>query len=451
MLVPRTHRPRRLLGLTACILVLLQVLAGIAGAAVPEPGADRALWGGTQTLLPRESALGRPLDVVRAYSVWETGPPQVNTAQLRPMVTGGRRTLLVSATIPWSKWAAEATRRNGDSDATNDVPVPYCGTRPVIPGTSVASGKTWFQAVADGDYDTGLRRWLEQLNDLSAETPALYVSLHHEADRLSEGSQAIYQQCVGTPDQYRSAWHRLRLVAEGTSVAKPDLTRRNGGRLVLTPIFTGWGFWHTASGPGTQNRAIANAVTGQPLNSADPNDKNLWNARVTPWVPAADDYDILASDVFNLAGSAAGISAPKNVRVDDPATTAKETDHWRSLEVLSRPFMLWATNWAGTATGPRPLMLAEYGSVPDPTRPTRRAAWLGDSCRFLTAPANSRVQGALYFDQNEVRLTNWRWQKAADSRWSAVGNPSGTDTGTVSALAAIGGSTRFGGTSSCPS
>src|SRR5215208_3589750 len=206
---------RSALGFVVAAVTLLQVLSSPASAAVPEPGPGRALWGGPLNLQAKEPALGRPLDVVRIYSSWETGPPAVNTTQLAALTTGGRRTLMVNATIPWVGWRDQARRLNSDADPTNNVPEPYCKTRPVLPGTTQASGKTWFGAVADGDYDAALRRWLEQLAGLATETPALYVSFHHEADRLSDGG--TYQPCVGYPAEYRAAWRRVRLVAEGAA------------------------------------------------------------------------------------------------------------------------------------------------------------------------------------------------------------------------------------------
>jgi len=429
--------------------VLTQLLSSPAFAAVPEPGPGRALWGGTTGLQARESALGRPLDVVRIYSQWETGPPQVSTADLRPIVTGGRRTLMYSSTINWGSWRREARARNSDGDPNNNVAEPYCKTRPVVPGTTRPSGKSWFAAVATGDYDAALRRWLEQLAALSSETPALYVSFQHEADRLSDGQHSEYQPCVGTPAEYRAAWRRLRMVAEGSvGTPKPNLLRRGGGHLVLVAIYTDWGFWHTANNPGTKPRALVDVSTGQPLPGGSADDQSLHSARVTAWQPAAQDYDIAAIDVYNFSGSAG--PNPNRVAVDDPATPVKESDQWLSLPVLLQPFMRWATNWAARPDGSkRPLMLAEYGSVPDPTRPGRRAAWFGDACRFLSAPAQARFHGAVYFDVAQWGLTTWRWQKT-DGRWSAVGGPTGPDTRSIAAMGQLGRSTRFGGTNPCP-
>jgi hypothetical protein len=435
--------------ITLLALVLMQLVSPPAVAAVPEPGPGRALWGGNLPLQLRESSLGRPLDVVRVYGQWSVaGPPQVNTAQLQNLTADGRRTLLASSGIPWDNWRNEARARNADADPGNDVAEPYCKVRPVVPGTTQPSGRTWFGAMAAGDYDASLRRWLEQLSALAAQTPALYVSLHHEAERLSDAAHSMYQGCVGTPAEYRAASQRMRLLAQGAvGTPKPSLLRRDGGRLVIVVVHTNWGYWHTAGSP---SRALVVPSTGQPVAGQSPDDQSLLNARVTPWTPAAIDYDVLGTDVYNFAGAPLARD-PRNVAVDDPATAVRETDQWYSLEVLVRPFVRWATNHGALPDGSvRPLMIAEYGSVADPTRPDRRAAWLGAACRFLSAPAQARFHAALYFDTDMWRLNTWQWRKDANGRWSAVAGVTGTDTRSVAAMAGIGRSTRFGGTNACP-
>ena len=90
-------------------------------------------------------------------------------------------------------------------------------------------------------------------------------------------------------------------------------------------------------------------------------------------------------------------------------------------------------------------MLAEYGSVPDPTRPDRRPQWIADACRFFSEPANARFHAASYFDVNQMRLSTWRWTRQSTGTWTAAATPTGTDTRSVAALAAMGGSARFSG------
>ena len=213
-----------------------------------------------------------------------------------------------------------------------------------------------------------------------------------------------------------------------------DLTQRASGKLVLVPIYTTWGFWHTES-----NRVLIKQTTGEPNTT----DTTLASGRVTPWVPAAEDYDILAVDTFNYSGSPAGGGIPTRMKVDDPATTVKEADQWRSLRVAVRPVVVWANHHAAKpGGGVRPLMLAEYGSVPDPTRPDRRAQWITDACNFLSEPVNSRFVAASYFDVNQMRLNTWNWSKQSTGTWSAS-TVSGTDTRSVAALASMGASDRF--------
>src|SRR4051812_21887229 len=342
---------RRVLVIAAVIATVLQFSSGVAGA-VPEPGASRALWGGTEGLQAREGSLGRPLDLVRVYTQWVSGPPAVNATQLSALVAGGTRTLLISASIPWESWRSEGQRRNSDADATNNVTMPWCKFTPRNPTTGQASGKTWFQAVGDGDYDGPVRTWLQQLAAVANGTPALYVTFHHEPERLSDDANSQYQGCVGTPAQYRAAYDRVVKVAQGVvGTPKPDLTRRTGtGPLVFVPIYTAWGFWHTAGTPTSPSRALVTPSTGQPLPGGSADDLSLRSARVTAWVPSAEDYDDLAVDVFNFSGSSAA-SVPTNVRVDDPSTTTRETDQWWSLEVLMRPVRLWTDNWGALPNG----------------------------------------------------------------------------------------------------
>jgi hypothetical protein len=434
-----THRSRVSTLIAAAVVVLCQLSMAPATAA-PEPGPDRALFGGVQNLMAKESSLGRTLDLVRVYSVWKDGPPPVPPV-VSTIMSGGDRTVLLSASIPWHGWAAQAKKLNNDGNAGNDVPEPYCATKPTIPGSSTPSGKTWFGAVATGDYDDRLRTWLQRFSDLASQTPAAYISFQHEADRLGDVAKDEYQQCVGTPAEYRAAWNRIRLIAEGVrGPGGEDLTRRSAGRLVLVPIYTTWGFWHTET-----NRVLIRPVTGEPNGTTDA-DKTLESARVTPWVPASEDYDVLAADTFNYSGTPAGGGVPVRVQVDDPATATKEADKWRSLRVLVRPVVIWADHHATMPNGSvRPLMLAEYGSVPDPTRPDRRPQWIADACRFLSDPVNARFHAASYFDVNQMRLTTWNWTKLSSGAWSAASTPTGTDTRSVAALAEMGASARFSG------
>ena len=87
--------------------------------------------------------------------------------------------------------------------------------------------------------------------------------------------------------------------------------------------------------------------------------------------------------------------------------------------------------------------------LPDPVRPGRRAAWLGEGCRYLSATAQRPIYAASYFDINQMRLDTWTWRKVAAGRWSAV-SVVGPDTAAIGAVRTMGASTRFGGTGACP-
>lgn len=126
------------------------------------------------------------------------------------------------------------------------------------------------------------------------------------ARRRKDAGTRAYQRCVGGPADYRAAFGRVRQVAEG-AFGGEDLT-------------------------------AVNPSTGASLPGLSGDDATLRSAR-----------------------------RPVGVRVDDPATTKKEPDQWRELQVLLRPIERWTDNWAkNSAGGQRQLYLAEYGSVPDP-------------------------------------------------------------------------------------
>ena len=442
-------RRRGLVLLVAAALTI--AAASPAGAVPPVPGPDRILFGGTLGLQAREAELGRKLDVVRVYNPWTTGPT-LNQAAFAPLTAGGTRTLLVSTSIDWPSWKSTAEARNRDADPNNNLPVPWCRYAPVVPGTGTGSGKTWFGAVADGDYDTVIRSWLQRVEELATGVPEMYVTFQHEPDRLSDSLAAQqYQQCVGTPAEYRAAWARFRAVADGvTPAGGTDLDAGQGGHLRWVPVFTTWGTWHTTATSTEPERALINPWTGQPKLGATGDDLTLRSSRATAWLPDPARYDWVGADVFNYSGSVAGSSSPNGVRVDDPGTPDQEEDRWRELSVLVQPVMRWATyNAALPGGGERPIVLAEYGSVPDPTRPGRRATWLANACGFLTSTASSRFLIADYFDTNQMRLATWNWIRQPDGSWKTT-SLTGSDTSSVQALATAGRAARFGGTGACP-
>ena len=177
-------RSRASLVIAVAVVVLCQLFLTPAAAA-PEPGPARALFGGVQNLQAKEGSLGRQLDLVRVYSVWQNGPPAIPPT-VSTLMAGGTRTVLLSASIPWHGWHAQGQKLNNDANPGNDVPMPYCATKPTVPGTTNPSGKTWFAAVATGDYDARLRQWLQAYSDMATEQPAAYISFQHEADRLGD-------------------------------------------------------------------------------------------------------------------------------------------------------------------------------------------------------------------------------------------------------------------------
>jgi len=437
--------------LAIAVVLVMAATPDVAGAtAVPGPG--RILLGGTQQLKGKEASVGRALDVVRTYTKWENGPT-INTSTVGAFTAGGARTVFISSTFAWYDWRATATRVNSDADPNNNVPTPYCQFTPKVPGTSTPSGKTWFRAIADGDYDTQFRGWLQQVHNLTNQVPEGYVTLQHEPDRLTkDAGTRSYMTCLGGPADFKAAWTRMYQLASGAVGGGTDLLNAPTGRIRLVPVMTGWGFWHTPGIPGgAAEKALINPDTGAPLPWTTGDDRTLRSARVTEWQPNAGEYNHLGVDVFNLSGSPAGAAFPTSVKVDDPATPAKENSQWRELSILLSPVMRWADQFAQTPTGGRrTLYLAEYGSVGDPTRPQRRSQWLGTACSYLSSPAASHILGANYFDTNEVQLSLWNWTKTGAGAWNARQPSLGPDSTTLATMNAMARSTRFGGTQPCP-
>lgn len=74
------------------------------------------------------------------------------------------------------------------------------------------------------------------------------------------------------------------------------------------------------------------------------------------WYPGDDVVDWLAIDAFNWFGCSPTLPTG-----------------WRSFAQITAPFATWAKNH------PKPLMLAEWGSVEDPAQPGRKAGWITDA------------------------------------------------------------------------
>jgi hypothetical protein len=79
---------------------------------------------------------------------------------------------------------------------------------------------------------------------------------------------------------------------------------------------------------------------------------------------------------------------------------------WRSLHELTAQFAAWARPHR------KPLILAEWGSVEDPARPGRKAAWIRDS--IATARAWPQLKAMAYFDT--TGSCHWELSTSASAR-----------------------------------
>jgi hypothetical protein len=112
---------------------------------------------------------------------------------------------------------------------------------------------------------------------------------------------------------------------------------------------------------------------------------------------------------------------------------------------------LWTTNFTTDigAARPKRVFVTEFGSVPDPLRPNRKAQWLAEACRWFTHPDNAMFEAAMYFDVNQMRLVNWRWTKRSGAYYSTT--PVGDDQLSIATLGTMSRSARFlPGGGACP-
>lgn len=96
-------------------------------------------------------------------------------------------------------------------------------------------------------------------------------------------------------------------------------------------------------------------------------------SRTESFYPGDDAVDWIGLDAFNWFGCSAG-----------------QTTGWRSLATITAPFAAWA------GSHDKPLMLAEWGSVEDPARPDRKAAWIRDG--LALAKSWPRLKAMSYLD-----------------------------------------------------
>jgi hypothetical protein len=274
------------------------------------------LVGGTEAMVSQEGTLGRPLDVVRVYATWSpTSLPTLNMTQLRNLADGGRRSIFISAVIPWTSWQGKVAALPTTATASeSSVLAPNCKWRPTDPNTGQVLQGSWFKAFADGAYDTRLRTWLSQVDSLGSPSNPVFLSLMPEADRLDASKEsAAYKQCVGTPEEFQAGWARAHQVAAGAvGGTSLNLSDGTGGHLVWVPVFTDYAFTTTEgySGP---VRNLVEFKTGLPPAGAPEDQRTLKIARATPWIPPSGTWDHVGIDVFNFSGAVAGGERPTRI------------------------------------------------------------------------------------------------------------------------------------------
>lgn len=115
-----------------------------------------------------------------------------------------------------------------------------------------------------------------------------------------------------------------------------------------------------------------------------------YGSAIDSWYPGDDVVDWLGADSYNFAACSPGRPA------------------WRSFDKATSAFHRWG------AARHKPMLLAEWGSAEDVNQPGRKAEWINDAARIMSAWPELKV--ASYFDQ--AGSCNWRLDSSASS-WQA--------------------------------
>ncbi|MGN6611755.1 MAG: glycoside hydrolase family 26 protein [Angustibacter sp.] len=107
---------------------------------------------------------------------------------------------------------------------------------------------------------------------------------------------------------------------------------------------------------------------------------------VQQYWPGADQVDWIAADGYNFYRCQGG-------------------DVWKTFDTIYTGFVRWAEPKG------KPMMIAEFGTVEDSSRPGRKAEWLRE---VADRAAESGVQAMVYFDSN--RGCDWRLTTSAETR-----------------------------------
>ncbi|HEY2579496.1 MAG TPA: hypothetical protein VGI74_24565 [Streptosporangiaceae bacterium] len=163
----------------------------------PQSGiSDGVLFGGTQQLVPEESALGRKLRIIRLY--YYIGNSFPGKPAFQQLMAGGR-TVLASLDSP------------GDS----------------------------YASIAAGDHDTAIMSFLESMNKnaIKYHLGSIYVSFEHEPDNH-------HHHQLGSPPEFIQAWDHVHQLAQAA-----HLDWNDGGRLhwVFILVHNTYSSWRAAT------------------------------------------------------------------------------------------------------------------------------------------------------------------------------------------------------------
>ena len=240
-----------------------------------------------------------------------------------------------------------------DETPVNDF-MKWSQTRGQIPMLSINATKkngsvTKWADIASGSEDTRLQAIATNLKNFGK---PMLVAFHHEPeDNVCPNNTASgcdFSKYYGTTTDYVNAWRRFKQVLTNSGVTNVDYT------------FISMGYWATQ----------ANDYR---------NEKNMY--------PGDDVIEWIASDPYNYITNGQAFTASK----------------WASLKSKMQSWY----NWASTKN--KPLLLAEYGSLEDPTNTNHRSQWM-DQARSDIKSSFPALKALLYFDSYPSREPGNDWR-----------------------------------------
>jgi hypothetical protein len=133
--------------------------------------------------------------------------------------------------------------------------------------------------------------------------------------------------------------------------------------------------------------------------------ENVTNARYT-WIVAVRNFSVSPTNKKYAPKYYPGDAWVDNIGVDAFNMYCKRkngtfANPWRSLATLLDPFMQFVAGHPGPD-----LVVAEWGSVEDPSNPTRKAQWIADAQAMFKQPAYSRFIAISYWNTTSHNYAN---------------------------------------------